>query len=109
MSHSQSATPATGTSEATVQPVRPQAELMTRAVEADSAIPLREAPVGVPLRVHTLRADKTLEKRLISMGMPLGSEVEIVHKRGPSVVRAVGSSRIALGSEMVRKILVEVV
>ena len=61
----------------------------------------------VPL--HTLRADKTLEKRLISMGMPLGSEVEIVHRRGPSVVLAVGSSRIALGSEMVRKILVEVV
>lgn len=101
--------PREAASEPTVQPVRPQAELMTRALEQDNAIPLREAPAGVPLRIHALRADKTLEKRLISMGMPLGSEVEIVQRRGPSVVLAVGSSRIALGSEMVRKILVEVV
>ena len=52
---------------------------------------------------------ENLEKRMISMGMPLGMEVEIMHRRGGSVVLVVGTSRVALGAGMVGKIMVEVV
>ena len=46
---------------------------------------------------------------MISLGMPLGTEVEIIQRRGHSVVLVVGSSRIALGTGMVSKIMVEVI
>ena len=92
-----------------VQPIRPHAALLSRTAETQTAIPLSKAPVGVRLRITAVRAGKNLEKRMISMGMPLGMEVEIMHRRGGSVVLVVGTSRVALGAGMVGKIMVEVV
>jgi ferrous iron transport protein A len=95
--------------EPVVQPVRPHAELLTRSLDQSHSLPLGKASVGVPLRITAVRAGKTLEKRMISMGMPLGTEIEILYRRGGSVVLVVGSSRIALGMGMVSKIMVEVI
>lgn len=92
-----------------VQPIRPHATLLSRTTESQGALPLSHAPVGERLRIIAVRAGKTLEKRMISMGMPLGMEVEIMHRRGGSVVLVVGTSRVALGAGMVGKIMVEVI
>lgn len=92
-----------------VQPIRPHATLLSRSAESQSAVPLTKAPVGERLRIIAVRAGKTLEKRMISMGMPLGMEIEIMHRRGGSVVLVVGTSRVALGAGMVGKIMVEVI
>ena len=92
-----------------VQPIRPHATLLSRSAETSSTLPLSHAPVGERLRIIAVRASKTLEKRMISMGMPLGMEVEIMHRRGGSVVLVVGTSRVALGAGMVGKIMVEIV
>jgi ferrous iron transport protein A len=108
MSDSVTATEAE-TSEPVVQTVKPHAELMTHTLGESHVLPLARAPVCVPLRIIAVRAGKTLEKRMISLGMPLGTEVEILHRRGHSVVLVVGSSRIALGAGMVGKIMVEVI
>jgi ferrous iron transport protein A len=99
----------TDSPEPIVQPIRPHATLLSRTSESQSAIPLSHAPVGERLRITAVRAGKTLEKRMISMGMPLGMEVEIMHRRGGSVVLVVGTSRVALGAGMVGKIMVEIV
>jgi Fe2+ transport system protein FeoA len=101
--------PDSETTEPVVQAVRPHAELLTHSLDESHKLPLSQAPVQVPLRIIAVRASKSLEKRMISLGMPLGTEVEILHRRGHSVVLVVGSSRIALGSGMVGKIMVEVV
>jgi len=92
-----------------VQPVKPHGELLTRSLDQSHFLPLGKAPLSVPLRIMAVRAGKTLEKRLISMGMPLGTEVEVLYRRGGSVVLVVGTSRIALGAGMVSKIMVEVI
>ncbi len=97
------------TTEPVVQAVRPHAELLTHSLDESQKLPLSQAPVQVPLRIIAVRAGKSLEKRMISLGMPLGTEVEILYRRGHSVVLVVGSSRIALGSGMVGKIMVEVI
>lgn len=70
---------------------------------------LCNAPVQVPLCVIAIRGGKQLDKRLISLGVRLGSEIVIHHRRGRSVVLAVGPSRIALGAGMSAKIEVEVI
>jgi ferrous iron transport protein A len=95
--------------EPVVQPVRPHAELLTRSLDQSHFLPLGKAPVAIPLRITAVRAGKKLEKRMISMGMPLGTEIEIMYRRGGSVVLVVGTSRIALGAGMVSKIMVEVI
>jgi len=97
------------TTEPVVQPVRPHAELLTHSLDESHKLPLGKAPIQVPLRIIAVRAGKALEKRMISLGMPLGTEVEIIQRRGQSVVLVVGSSRIALGTGMVSKIMVEVI
>ena len=93
--------------EAVIQPLRPEGEVITRAVERREIVPLWQAPMGVPLRIEAIQADKATEKRLLSMGMPLGTLVEILHRRGAAVVLAVGGARLAVGSDMARRILVE--
>jgi len=92
---------------AVVQPLRPAGEVITRAVERRELAPLWKAPVGVPLRIEAVHADKATEKRLLSMGMPIGTQVEILHRRGGAVVLAVGGARLAVGADMARRILVE--
>jgi len=101
--------PDDGSSEPVVQPVRPHGELLTRSLDQSHFLPLGQAPAAIPLRITAVRAGKKLEKRMISMGMPLGTEVEILYRRGGSVVLVVGTSRIALGAGMVSKIMVEVI
>ena len=101
--------PDNGGIEPVVQPVRPHAELLTRSVDQSHFLPLGQAPMTIPLRITAVRAGKKLEKRMISMGMPLGTEIEILYRRGGSVVLVVGTSRIALGAGMVSKIMVEVI
>jgi len=93
--------------EVVVQPLRPEGEIITRAVERREILPLWRAPMGVPLRIESIQADKATEKRLLSMGMPLGTLVEILHRRGGAVVLAVGGSRLAVGADMACRILVE--
>ncbi|RMG31225.1 MAG: ferrous iron transport protein A [Gammaproteobacteria bacterium] len=90
-----------------VQPLRPEGEVITRVAEHREPVPLWRAPSGVPLRVEAIQADKATEKRLLSMGVPLGTVVEIVHRRGGAVVLAVGGARLAVGHDMARRILVE--
>jgi len=60
--------------------------------------PLNDFPVGAKVRLVSIDGDHQLMRRLISLGLPLGSEVEVLHHRSRGVVVAKQGNRIALGS-----------
>ena len=72
-----------------------------------TVFPLTAARQGAHLRIARFTAGRALARRLADMGLPLGSEVEVMH-RHPSgrVVVARGHTRMALGAGMSSKILV---
>ena len=52
---------------------------------------------------------ENLRRRLLSLGLRVGGEVEVVHRRGGGVVLARDGNRVALGHGVARKVLAEVI
>lgn len=73
---------------------------------AKAAFYLSEAQPGQRLRLERVEAGRRLQARLISMGLPLGSEVTVLHNRAGGIVVATGSGRFALGKGMANKLIV---
>ena len=65
------------------------------------------APEGMPVVVRVCMAGKSLEKRLIEMGIGTGKVVTVLQRDtdGPLLL-AVGETRIGIGRGMAMKILV---
>jgi ferrous iron transport protein A len=74
---------------------------------AVSVMPLALAPVKEKLRITTFASGRGMHQRLSSMGLNLGSEIEIVKKgfQGPVLIEA-GDTRLAIGAGMAHKIIV---
>ncbi len=67
--------------------------------------PLSDIAIGEKVRLVSIESnDRTLTRRLISLGLTLGSEVEILHHRGRGVVVAKQGNRVALGSGIAEKV-----
>ena len=73
----------------------------------DEAFPLARGGKGSRVRIVALMAGKGLERRLSDMGLPVGAEIEILHREGwGRMVVARDHARVALGAGMTHKILV---
>ncbi|ACX94969.1 FeoA family protein [Halothiobacillus neapolitanus] len=76
--------------------------------------PARSASFGIGLAARGSRVrvvgltgeHPALAKRLEGMGIHAGSELEILQREGGALIVRIGSSRVALGTGMVHKILV---
>ncbi len=69
--------------------------------------PLSTASAGERLVIAALQAGKGLRRRLADLGLPIGSEIEVIHcRQGGRLIVARESSRVALGASMTRKIMV---
>lgn len=67
---------------------------------------LGELPVGGRARIAQILGGRRLTRQLMSLGLRVGSEIDIVQHRGRGVVLATGSSRVALGRGVAEKLLV---
>ncbi len=66
---------------------------------------LSDIAVGKKVRLVSIDGNnRILTRRLISLGLPLGSEVEILHHRGRSVVVGKQGNRVALGASIADKV-----
>ena len=74
-----------------------------------SSQPLSETPVGKKVRLVAITGGRDLTRRLLSLGLSLGSEVEVLHHRGRSVVVGKQGNRVALGAALADKLLAEAV
>lgn len=72
-----------------------------------SSRPLADLPVGATARIAEIRGGRQLTRRLLSLGLRVGSEISVLHHRGRGVVLSTGDTRVALGGGVVEKLLVE--
>jgi len=70
--------------------------------------PLSCVDVGDTVCFCAINAGRRAQERLLSMGVPLGSNIEILGNRSGAVVIAKGSNRLAIGRSMAEKMLVKV-
>lgn len=68
---------------------------------------LADVAPGTRVRIHEILAGRQMAKRLADLGLPLGSEAEVITRRGGgAIVVQRNGMNIALGAGMARKIMV---
>jgi len=74
------------------------------------AFPLALAGIGETLKIIGVKAGKGLNQKLMELGVPVGSQVNVVQRgHGGAAVVSRGSVRIALGAGMAQKVMVSIV
>ena len=68
---------------------------------------LSTIPKGQKVRLNAINGGKALTRRLMSLGICLGSEFEVINQRANGVVLARDGNRVALGAGVSEKLLVE--
>jgi len=69
---------------------------------------LSEILVGQKVRLVAVDGGRQLVRRLLSLGLCIGTEVEVLHHRGHGVVVAREGNRVALGKGIAEKLRAEV-
>lgn len=67
---------------------------------------LNRIAVGEHVRITRFLGDRKTSRRLLSLGLRVGSELEILHHRGRGVVVANSGNRVALGADIADKLLI---
>lgn len=68
---------------------------------------LGQLAVGSRAKITKIAANRFIVRRLLGLGLRVGSEVSVLHHRGKSVVVASGGNRIALGDGVTDKLQIE--
>ncbi len=68
---------------------------------------LVELPVGVHARIAGVQGGKALARRLMGLGLRVGSKIVVVQRRGRGTVVTSAETRIALGGSLTGNILVD--
>ena len=68
---------------------------------------LFDLPIGAPARIAEIRGGRQLVRRLLGLGLRVGSEVVVLHHRGGGVVLSTGDARVALGGGIAEKLSIE--
>ena len=71
------------------------------------SLPLSEIQTGETVRLVSIDGNRQLVRRLLSLGITLGVEVEVLHHRGQGVVIGKNGNRVALGKGIVDKLQAE--
>jgi ferrous iron transport protein A len=76
--------------------------------EASSHLsPLADLPLGASARLAEIRGGHKLARRLLGLGLRVGSRITVLHHRGRGVVLSYGDTRVALGGGIVERLWVE--
>ncbi len=75
------------------------------AEDAHDLVPLASLPVGSHARIEQLLGGRQMIRRLLSLGLRIGSELDVLQQRGRGVVVASHGVRVALGAGVAEKLL----
>jgi ferrous iron transport protein A len=75
-------------------------------IKANILTPLANFPVGSHVCIKEIAGGRQLIHRLLSLGLRVGSEIELIQRRGGGVVVAKAGTRVALGAGVAEKLLV---
>jgi len=67
---------------------------------------LCDLPVGTPAQITEIQGGRALTRRLLGLGLRVGSLVTVLHHRGQGVVVSNGQTRVALGGGVAEKLRV---
>ena len=73
-----------------------------------SVIPVSDITVGRRLRLIRVDGGARLTRRLLALGICIGSEARLIQRRAGGVVLARDGNRIAIGEGISRKLFAEV-
>jgi len=71
------------------------------------SIALPQLPAGQRARISAILGDRNMTRRLLSLGLRVGSEISVVQQRNRGVVVARAGNRVALGSSIADKLMME--
>ncbi len=71
------------------------------------ASPLNELAIGDTARVIEIHGGKNMTRRLMGLGLKVGSSVTVLHRRGEGVVVGDGGNRIAIGGGVANRVMVQ--
>ena len=75
--------------------------------EFDTALlRLADLPVGEAAHIAEIHGGRALTRRLLGLGLRVGSPVTVLHHRGQGVVLSNGETRVALGGGVAEKLWV---
>ncbi len=77
------------------------------ASSTEELLALARLPLGSHARIRQILGGRQLIHRLLSLGLRVGSEIELTQRRGGGVVVANEGTRVALGAGVAEKLLVE--
>ena len=67
---------------------------------------LSALPVGARARIVEIHGGRDLVRKLLALGLRIGSEICVEHHRGRGLVVSAGAARVALGGGIVEKVMV---
>jgi ferrous iron transport protein A len=70
-------------------------------------VSLASLPVGSRARIERLLGGRLMTRRLLSLGLRVGSVLDVVQQRGRGVVVASHGIRVALGAGVAEKLLMQ--
>lgn len=80
--------------------------MTTEAVTNDTRA-LHQLPEGTRARIAEIRGDRNIARRLLSLGLRVGSEIRVMQQRNKGVVVACAGNRVALGGNVANKVFMQ--
>ncbi|HEB95224.1 MAG TPA: ferrous iron transport protein A [Sedimenticola thiotaurini] len=80
---------------------------MSMAAVHRDVVPLPELPNGQRARIVRILGDRDMARRLLGLGLRVGSEITVVQQRRRGVVVARAGNRVALGSSVASLLLMQ--
>jgi ferrous iron transport protein A len=77
----------------------------TETSTSEELIALARLPTGSCARIKRIMGGRHLIHKLLSLGLRVGSEIELIQRRGGGVVVANQGARVALGAGVAEKLL----
>jgi ferrous iron transport protein A len=76
-------------------------------ITQSSQVSLAELPLDSSARLTEIRGGRQLSRRLLALGLRVGTEILVLHHRGSGLVVSLGDTRVALGGGVADKLWVE--
>ncbi|WP_275100017.1 FeoA domain-containing protein [Sedimenticola hydrogenitrophicus] len=80
---------------------------MDTAAVVANPVTLDHIPAGAHACITRIQGDKGLARRLLGLGLRVGSEISVLQQRRRGVVVASAGTRVALGSSVADKLLMQ--
>ncbi len=74
---------------------------------ASTLTTLPQLPMGVEARISEIHGGRTMTRRLLGLGLRIGSRIQVIQHRGQGVVVACEGNRVALGGGVADRILMQ--